>query len=243
MSSAVTIIYTRPMREKIDTKTIQADFDRIALLSSKTSAERWNHNNRYHRFLLEQVPTHCRNVLEIGCGGGEFARLLAQRAEHVLALDLSPQMIQQAYKRSEHFANIDYQVADALSWKCPPEQFDYIVSIATLHHLPREEILSKMKAALAPGGTLVVLDLYAARFPDLFGALATIPADLLMQLLKNRHRPKESQEARQAWVEHGKHDSYLGLWQVHQSCRAMLPGAKVRRHLFWRYSIFWKKAQ
>src|SRR5579884_2686302 len=100
-----------------------------------------------------------------------------------------------------------------------------------------------MKAALAPGGTLVGLDLYAARFPDLFGALATIPADLLMQLLKNRHRPKESQEARQAWVEHGKHDSYLGLWQVHQSCRAMLPGAKVRRHLFWRYSIFWKKAQ
>lgn len=47
-----------------------------------------------------------------------------------------------------------------------------------------------MKAALAPGGTLVVLDLYAARFSDLFVALAAIPADLLMQRLKNRHRPK-----------------------------------------------------
>ena len=178
------------MREKIDTKTIQADFDRIALLSSNASGERWNHNNHYHRFLLEQVPTRCTNALEIGCGSGEFARLLAQRAEHVLALDLSPQMIHQARKRSEHFANIDFQVADPLSWKCPPEQFDYIVSIATLHHLPMEEILSKMKAALAPGGTLVVLDLYAARFSDLFVALAAIPADLLMQRLKNRHRPK-----------------------------------------------------
>lgn len=66
LSSAVTIIYTRPMREKIDTKTIQADFDRIALLSSNASGERWNHNNHYHRFLLEQVPACCTNALEIG---------------------------------------------------------------------------------------------------------------------------------------------------------------------------------
>jgi len=29
-----------------------------------------------------------------GCGTGTFSRLLADRSEHVLALDLSPQMIQ-----------------------------------------------------------------------------------------------------------------------------------------------------
>src|SRR5579859_3508967 len=155
------------MRENIDTKTVQADFDRIALLSNDASDERWNHNNHYHHFLMEQVPTRCTNALDIGCGTGVFARLLAQRAEHVLALDLSPQMISQARQRSEHSANIDFQVTNALSWKYSPAQFDYIVSIATLHHLPMEEILSKMKGALAPGGTLAVLDIYAARFSDL----------------------------------------------------------------------------
>jgi len=44
------------MREHFDTATVQADFDRIALLSNQDADEGWNHNNHYHRFLLEQVP-------------------------------------------------------------------------------------------------------------------------------------------------------------------------------------------
>ena len=126
------------MTDTVDVATIQADFDRLALLSS----EKWDHNNHYHRFLLRQVPQRCRNVLEIGCGTGMFARLLARRAEHVLALDLSPQMISLARERSGQYANIDFQVADVLAWEFSPEQFDCIVSIATLHHLPMEEWLS-----------------------------------------------------------------------------------------------------
>jgi ubiquinone/menaquinone biosynthesis C-methylase UbiE len=122
------------MTETVDMATIQADFDRLALLTGGS----WNHNNHYHRFLLRQVPQHCRNALEIGCGSGMFARLLAQKAEHVLALDLSPQMISLARKRSKQYTNIDFQVADVQSPEFSTEQFDCIVSIATLHHLPME---------------------------------------------------------------------------------------------------------
>src|SRR5437868_4621569 len=131
------------MKEHIDTAIVQADFDRIALLSNKDVDEGWNHNNHYHRFLLEQVPARCTDALDIGCGAGQFARLLASRAEHVLALDLSPQMIRLARERSSDFATIDFEVADALSRAFSPGQFDYIVSIATLHHMPMEAILLK----------------------------------------------------------------------------------------------------
>jgi len=134
-------------------------------------------------------------------------------------------------------------VADALSWTFSPEQFDYIVSIAALHHMPMEAILLKMKEALAKGGTLAVLDLYEARFSDLFVNLAAIPANLFMQRVKNGHRPSASAEARAAMEEHGAHDSYLTLSHVHQMCQALLSGASVRRHLFWRYSIVWTKPQ
>jgi len=134
---------------------VQAEFDRIALHSSRNSDERWNHNTHYHRFLLDHVPAGCTSALDLGCGTGAFARLLAQRAEHVLALDLSPQMIHQAQARSTDVPNIDFQVADAFVWECSPEQFDYIVSIAALHHLPMEEVLSKLKRGLAPGGSLL----------------------------------------------------------------------------------------
>ena len=98
------------MRDEIDVAQIQAYFDKLALLSS----EGCNHNSHYHRFLLKKVPSNCRNALEIGCGTGAFARLLAHRVEHVLALDLSPQMIRLAHERSASYANIDFQVADVL---------------------------------------------------------------------------------------------------------------------------------
>lgn len=236
------IAYSRSMKETRNTAIVQADFDRIALHSSKDSDERWNHNNHYHRFLLEQVPAHCRYVLDVGCGTGAFARLLAQHTEYVLALDLSPQMIHQAQADSEGSPNVDFQVADALGWEFSPEHFDYIVSIAALHHMPMEESLSKMKGALAPGGTLAVLDIYQTRFSDLFVSLVSIPASLFMQQLKNGHRPKISQEAREAMAEHVAHDSYLPLAQVRHIAQTMLPDARVRRHLFWRYSLIWKKA-
>jgi ubiquinone/menaquinone biosynthesis C-methylase UbiE len=73
-----------------DMQTVQADFDRIALV---VEDDNWNHNNHYHHALLKHMPTSCGNALEIGCGTGAFARLIAERAEHVLALDLAPQMI------------------------------------------------------------------------------------------------------------------------------------------------------
>jgi len=64
-------------------ESIQSDFDRIALLSN----DNWNHNTHYQEYLISQIPERCRHILEIGCGTGKFSRLLAQRAEQVLAID------------------------------------------------------------------------------------------------------------------------------------------------------------
>lgn len=74
------------MDEKL-TQKIRDDFDRIALLDRPG----WNHNNRYHNFLLARLPLHCESILDIGCGSGEFSRLLAKRCDRVVAIDLSPQ--------------------------------------------------------------------------------------------------------------------------------------------------------
>ena len=42
----------------------------------------------------------------------------------------------------------------------PPDTFDCIATIATLHHVPTRAVLLKLKNALRPGGVLLVLDLY-----------------------------------------------------------------------------------
>jgi ubiquinone/menaquinone biosynthesis C-methylase UbiE len=217
--------------------TIQADFDRIALLSN----ESWDHNTHYHNFLLQHVPANCREALEIGCGTGSFSRLLAKCSNHVLALDLSPQMVRIAKERSTQFSNIDFQVADVTSREMPTEQFDCIATIATLHHLPMTEMLLKMKNALRVNGVLMVLDLFKSEgFSDTITSALAMPVNLGLKLI----RPGQliaPREVREAWKEHGRHDVYPSLAQVRQVCEEILPGAKIRKHLLWRYSIIWKK--
>lgn len=220
-----------------DTSKIRADFDRIALLSGND----WNHNDHYHNFLLRQLPPHCTDALDIGCGTGVFSRLLARRSDRVLALDLSPQMIRIARERSEQYSNIDFQVADAMTWEFPSEQFDCVASIATLHHLPFEETLLKMKAALKINGTLIILDLFNAEGPsDVLTNTLAMSAHIILRLVKTG-RLREPCEVREAWAEHGRSDSYPTLSQIRQVCASVLPEAKIRKHLLWRYSIIWKK--
>jgi ubiquinone/menaquinone biosynthesis C-methylase UbiE len=225
------------MSNQSDIHRIQADFDRLASFSD----DGWDHNSHYHHFLLKHLPLHGRQALEIGCGTGAFSRLLARRFEHVLALDLSPQMIHLARERSQQYTNIDFQVADALSWEFPAEQFDCIASIATLHHLPMEEMLSKMKTAISMNGTLLVLDLFQAEgLFERFTSATAFPIDIVLKYLKTG-RLREPPEVRKAWAEHGKWDAYLTLSQIRSICTEILPGARVKKHLLWRYSLIWQK--
>ena len=218
-------------------ESIQSDFDRIASLSD----DDWNHHAQYHAYLMGRIPEQCRQILEIGCGTGAFSRLLAGRAEKVLAIDLSPQMIRLARERSKLYPNIDFVAGDVMTHHLPDEQFDCIATLTTLHHLPAETVLRKISRALKPGGTFVCLDLYQrSSLTDLLFDGVAYPANLFLRLIKTG-RPRPPREVREAYAEHGETDTYLTLPQVRRICADVLPGALVIRHLFWRYSIIWKK--
>ena len=219
------------------TESIKSDFDSIALLP----VEGWNHNAHYHARLLRQIPARCGRVLEIGCGTGEFSRLLAARAESVLAVDLSPRMIELARERSKLHANVEFVNADALSYQLPDEHFDCVATLTTLHHLPAERVLERIKKTLKPGGVFVCLDLYRrSNLRDLFFDGVAYPTNLLLRLLKTG-RPRAPKDVREAYAKHGETDTYLTLSQIERVCADVMPGARVSRHLFWRYSVVWKK--
>lgn len=216
---------------------IQTDFDRIALLETGG----WNHNNHYHGFLLRQVPPGCQRALEIGCGTGSFSRRLAECAAYVVAVDLSPEMIRIARSRSAKCPNIDFRVANVTPQSVPYQDFDCIAAIATLHHLPLAEMLLSMKDSLRPGGVLLVLDLFEPEgLSDTLRSAAALPMSVGLRLIQNGHI-FASRELREAYAEHGRHDSYSTLSQVREICAAILPGARLQRHFFWRYSIIWQK--
>jgi len=217
--------------------SVEADFNRLALLDD----EGWTANNHYHDFLLKHVPVNCGNALEIGCGTGAFARQLAGRCEHVIGIDLSAEMIRVARSRSSRFENLEFELADAMSWKFAQSHFDFICSIATLHHLEQRELLPKIKAALRPGGVFVLLDLVASsglteRMLDVIG----LGVSSGLRLIHNG-RLQPPPEVRKAWEQHGKHDHYSTIKQIRTLADEILPGASVKRHLLWRYTLVYRK--
>jgi SAM-dependent methyltransferase len=216
---------------------VRRDFDRITLISD----EGWDHNHHYHALLLRQIPSRCRDVLEVGCGTGSFARRLADRADRVLALDVSPEMVRVARERSADRHNIDFELADVLTRPLPADHFDAAISIATLHHLPFGPALSRLAATLRPGGTLVVLDLYQRSGPiDRLLDFVVVPVSHAVYLA-TCGRLRQPEEVRRAWAEHGAHDHFLTLAEVRGAARDVVSGAVIRRHLFWRYSLIWRR--
>ncbi len=216
--------------------TLQTDFDRIALVSPDGSL----HNNHYHNFLLRQLRSNCQAALEIGCGKGEFSRRLAATSVRVLALDLSPEMIRIA-RAQAHPPNIEFEIADVMLFDLPSEGFDCVASIATLHHLPLREIFLQMKAALKLGGILLILDLFepSGVIDTLSNPLAVL-VSVTLRLIHHGHlRP--SREALDAWAVHERHDIYPTMNQIRKLCAEILPGARIKKHLLWRYSVVWQK--
>ena len=219
------------------THQIREEFDRIALLMERHGSVR----DVYRNYLSQQFPPHLENALEIGCGTGEFARLLATHARSVVAIDLSPQMIRLAKSRSANYPNIEYLLGDVMSLSLPAEGYDCIVSMATLHHLPLGEALRKMKDALKPNGVLIIHDLVAADglVENARSALA-YPVSVARRFWKTG-RLRAPREVREAWAEHGKGEVYLTLDGVREMCTQYLPEARIRRHLLWHYTVVWHK--
>jgi hypothetical protein len=88
---------------------------------------------------------------------------------------------------------------------------------------------------------LLILDLFEEQgLADVLTSMLAVPVHGVLRLAK-AGRLRSPKAVRQAWAAHGQHDSYLTLPQVRQACASVLPGAQVKKHLLWRYSIVWTK--
>jgi ubiquinone/menaquinone biosynthesis C-methylase UbiE len=213
------------------------DFNRIATLTAHEAEAHVSYSN----YLLRHVPVDCNRILEIGCGFGAFTRLIAGRARHVTAVDLSPQMIEVARKHSAGYSNLEFVLGDFLQLPLSADSYDSIVTIATLHHLPVAEALTKMKAMLRPGGLLLLHDLLATGgLPDKALDFLRLPINKAVRFWQTG-KLWVRREVRQAWDEHAKHESYLTPVDVLAMRDEHLQGASIHNHFLWRYTVVWRK--
>lgn len=222
---------------KASPERIATEFDQIASLPERN----WNHNIHYHSFLLQELPTPCNRVLEIGCGKGRLSLELAKYAQSVTGIDLSNEMLKVARSRSQGIDNIRFEQADYLQKDYPPAYFDAIVSVATLHHVDWASVLKRVKGDLKPGGKFLVIDLYEEKgWMDSLYGLFSIPLHHIYKWLKNG-QVKSSPLENKLWHEHGSGDEYLPFEDIKTIAHQHLPGAIVKRRLLWRYSLVWEK--
>ena len=78
-----------------------------------------------------------QNVLEMGCGTGEYALWYATNgAKHVTGVDLSDGSLAKAREQADHshVQNITFVKQNVLALEFPDNRFDYAYSVGVLHH-------------------------------------------------------------------------------------------------------------
>ncbi|KOX04492.1 SAM-dependent methyltransferase [Streptomyces sp. NRRL B-1140] len=201
------------------------------------AARPWDHNAHFHRWILRQLPERVGSALDVGCGSGDLARLLTGRAARVHGIDTDPAITARARELTPVAAPVTYTVTDATTG-LGDRSYDVITCVAVVHHLPFTEALETFRDHLATGGTLVLVGVARERTPvDHLLGLASIPLNVLMALLKNRGRPAPRPDSMSAPTR----PADLTFPEIAREARAVLPGVRLRRRLFWRYTLVWRR--
>lgn len=110
-----------------------------------------------------------RIVADLGAGEGTLAQLLAQRAEKVIAVDLSPKMVEfgQNLATRHGLTNLEYRIGDIENPPIDDGSLDLAILSQALHHAehPQRAIDAAFRI-LRPGGRLIVLDLLQHHFEE-----------------------------------------------------------------------------
>jgi SAM-dependent methyltransferase len=109
-----------------------------------------------HRYAVACALAEGKRVLDIACGEGYGANLLARTASKVVGVDVDPTTIEHA-RRKYRDRNLEFSVGDCLEIPCADQSIDLVASFETIEHIAdHERFLSEIKRVLAPGGLAMI---------------------------------------------------------------------------------------
>lgn len=112
------------------------------------------------------TPEPAPRLLDLGCGPGESAFVLAERLgprAAIVGIDVAPAMVERARRRHQtrypHLANLRFEVQDAAALSLPDASFDLAVGHSFLYlTTDRRAVLAEIRRVLRPGGRLLLME-------------------------------------------------------------------------------------
>ncbi len=129
-------------------------YNDIADQFSGTRDYLWDDLQELSKFI---VPNS--RVLDIGCGNGRLYQLAEKNQAKFVGVDQSEKLIEFAI---EKFPKAEFVVSEMNFLPFKDNSFDLILAIASLHHIPSEEMrqkaLEEMKRVITKKGTIILLN-------------------------------------------------------------------------------------
>ncbi|HEY3737259.1 MAG TPA: class I SAM-dependent methyltransferase [Jatrophihabitans sp.] len=134
----------------------------------------------YPSALIDDLAALGEDVLDVGCGTGKAARLLAARGLNVLGVEIDPEMA--AVARAH---GITVEVSGFEAWQDAGRRFDLITCAQAWHWIEPEAGLAKAVSVLRQRGTLVPFWNYAELDLNVQEAMREVYARLEPSLLQS----------------------------------------------------------
>jgi SAM-dependent methyltransferase len=129
-------------------------------LAQHGAGEIWNWESQAGKLRwarrVKMLSSHLKpgmTVLELGCGAGYFTQELARSGADVVAIDISPELVEIA-RTNCSAPNVQYQIENAYELSYGGAAFDSVVGSSVLHHLEIEKALRDIYRVLKPAGTI-----------------------------------------------------------------------------------------
>ncbi|GAB3833257.1 class I SAM-dependent methyltransferase [Kribbella italica] len=200
-------------------------------------AHPWSHNDAYAALVLH----HARRVraaggteaLDVGCGTGNLVRRLAGVFPAVTGIERDVPTAELARRTTANFANV--RILTQPFDETHQDRYDLITFVAVLHHLPLQATLEKARDLLRPGGRLVVVGVSRESPADLPWSIASLILNPIVGAVVHPRRSTTTPPQMTAPTATPEES----FEEIARTAEGILPGVRLRRALFWRYTLTW----
>ena len=198
----------------------------------------WSHNDVHAPWVLRQADKTRRDggvaALDIGCGAGDLLVKLSERFSRVVGVEADPATADAARRATRELPSVSVMEAE---FPVDDRRYDFVSMVAVLHHLPLAQGVAAARAAVAPGGRLVIVGVSREEGRvDLALSLVSVVLNPVVGMLKHPRRAESVPVGMTAPTAPASES----FDQIRAVMRERLPGVRLRRGLFWRYRAVWR---